>query len=281
MRNIVFALSLLLAGAPATAAGIGPEIAYVKAGAYSEIYLVNPDGSALRRVYRAALRTRIFQLDMKPGGGELAIEEADTQGGRFLTVIRYDELGRLQSKSSIQTCQIGSIDYHPTNSELLYADLCQGAVEVKLLNTQTMTAIGTGIVSGEISWRGSDHVLFNQQTSATDEIWSVPLANLSGAEKIGDTRLVQSMDLSTAGDRLLIDNFDFGTLDMFSMSLGTAQTDWQIGSVGRFSPDDLQVVYVTGYDVRGQYVMIRNVTGPGSPFRLAGKAAFGPVDWRN
>ena len=89
------------------------------------------------------------------------------------------------------------------------------------------------------------------------------------------------MDVSSSGAAVLVDPTDFGSLSLFNMSSGTEQKDWQIGHFGRFSPDDLRVVYASGFDVRGSYLFIRRTDGLGTPFRLASKGPFGPVDWRN
>src|SRR5688500_15501200 len=94
-------LSVLFWGTAAAAAGTGPEIAFVKAGTYSEIYLVDPDGSRLRLLYRSGQRLRIFTIDMKPGGGELAFEEVAccSSANAALKVVRYDDAGsRLETK---------------------------------------------------------------------------------------------------------------------------------------------------------------------------------------
>lgn len=281
MIKTLSAFALLLASTMTAAAGIGPEIAYVKAGNTSEIYLVDRDGSRLRSLYRSAQRMRIFTLDMKPGGGELAFEEVgSTAATATLKIVQYDNAGSRLSTKSLAVCRILSLDYHPSGSDLLYLDSCSGA---RRLNTTTMTSTPVGVPAGinKAGWRGPEELVYNRSTSTASEILVAPLSAPGNTTAVGEVRLASSMDLSTSGQLLLVDPVDWGTLSLFNMSTGVEQKDWQIGHHGRFSPDDLSVVYVSGYDVRGSYVFIRKFNGSGSPFRLASKGPYGPVDWRN
>lgn len=281
MLKALVPLAILLTGTNAFAAGTGPEIAYVKGGTYSEIYLVEPDGTRLRQLYRSKARMRIFTLDMKPGGGELAFEEVGaTASTGTLKVLRYDDAGTLLETRASPVCRILSLDYHPSGSDLLYYDSCVGA---RRLDTTTMTSSPLGVPPGlnKIVWRSASQLVYNRSTSSASEVLVAPLSDPANTTLIGEVRLAQSMDVSTSGGLLLVDEVNFGTLSMFDMTSGTEQKGWQIGHQGHFSPNDLQVAYITGYDVRGQYIMIRNTNGLGGAFRLAGKGAFGALDWRN
>lgn len=282
MIKTLIPLAILLTSTTAYAAGTGPEIAYVKSGTYSEIYLVEPDGTRLRLLYRSKQRMRIFTLDMKPGGGELAFEEvsATASATATLKVLRYDAASTLVATKTLDVCRILSLDYHPSGSDLLFHDTCVGA---RRLNTTTMTSSPLGIPAGtnKAGWRSANELVYNRSTASASEVSVAPLSDPTNATVVGEVRLAQSMDVSTSGEQLLVDTVDFGTLSLFNMASGTEQQNWQIGHDGRFSPNGLQVAYVTGYDVRGQYIMIRNTTGPGGPSRLAGKGVFGPIDWRN
>jgi hypothetical protein len=282
MLKAILTLGLLFAGSAGTAAGTGPQIAYVKAGTYSEIYLVEPDGSRLRQLYRSGLRLRIFTLDMKPGGGELAFEEVSccSATNATLKIVRYDNAGTRLETKSLAVCRISSLDYHPSGSDLLYYDSCAGA---RRLDTSTMTSTPLGIPSGvnKVGWRNAAELVYNRSTAAASDMLVAPLSDPGSATLVGTTDLAESMDVSTAADRVLVDPVDYGFLDMFNLNSGANTTNFQIGHYGRFSPDDQYVVYVTGYDVRGSYVMIRRTDGAGAPFRLASKGPFGALDWRN
>lgn len=282
MHRAILALGLLLTGTAATSAGTGPQIAYVKAGTYSEIYLVDPDGSRLRLLYRSGQRLRIFSLDMKPGGGELAFEEVSccTSTNATLKVVRYDDAGTRLETKSLPVCRILSLDYHPSGSDLLLVDSCSGA---KRLNTATMSSTALSIPAGtnKVAWRNSTQLVYNRSTTTASEMLVAAVSSPGAATVVGTTDLAQSMDVSTAGDRVLVDPVDYGWLDMFNLNSGANTSNFQIGHSGRFSPDDQYVVYASGYDVRGSYLMIRRTDGSGAPSRLASKGPFGPVDWRN
>lgn len=282
MHKAFLALGLLLSGTAATAAGTGPQIAYVKAGTYSEIYLVEPDGSRLRLLYRSGQRLRIFALDMKPGGGELAFEEVSccTSGNATLKVVRYDDAGTRLETKSLPVCRVLSLDYHPSGNDLLFYDSCSGA---KRLNTGTMssTTLAIPVGTNKVSWRSATQLVYNRSTPTASEMLVASVSSPASATVVGTTDLASSMDVSTAGDRVLIDPIDFGYLDLFNLNSGSNTPKFQIGHYGHFSPDDQYVVYASGYDVRGSYLMIRRTDGSGAPSMLASKGPFGPVDWRN
>jgi hypothetical protein len=282
MFKALYALGLLLTGSVAAAAGTGPEIAFVKAGTYSEIYLVDPDGSRQRLLYRSGQRLRIFTMDMKPGGGELAFEEVAccSSANAALKIVRYDNAGIRLETRSLPVCRISSLDYHPSGSDLLFHDSCAGA---RRLNTSTMASTPLSIPAGtnKVGWRNATELVYNRSTPTASEMLVASLSSPDSTTVVGTAELASSMDVSTAGDRVLIDPVDYGRLDLFNLNSGANLSNFQIGHYGRFSPDDQHVVYVTGYDVRGSYVMIRRTDGSGSPFRLASKGPFGPVDWRN
>lgn len=283
MRSFALSLILGLIATPSLAAGVGPQIAYVKSGTYSEIYLVDPDGTRLRQLYRSGRSLRIFALDMRPGGGELAFEEVASSGGNgTLKVIRYDNSGTRLATKSIPACRILFLDYHPdpSRSELLYGDSCGGT---RVLNTATMASTPVAVAPGinKAVWRGGSEFIYNRSTPSASEILLAPVSSPAATTVVGEVRLASNMDLSTSGNLLLVDPVDFGELSLFNMTTGQEQKSWQIGQHGRFSPDGTQVVYVSGYDVRGSYVFIRKFDGSGSKVTLAAKGAFGPVDWRN
>lgn len=283
MLKAILALPLLLLSAASYAAGIGPEIAYVKEGAYTEIYLVEPDGSRQRLLYRSKLRHRIFTLDMKPGGGELAFEEvaSNASPNAVLKVLRYDDAGRVLSTQTRNVCRISSLDYHPSGSDLLFSDSCSGTGRLDTASG-AVSPLGVPANINKVAWRSATELLYNRSTATASDIFTAPISDPANLTRIGEVRLVQLMDVSTSGNLLLVDPVDYGSLSLFDVSTGTEQKGWQIGNNGRFSPDDIYVAYTTGYDVRGRYIMLRRLDGQGAPFRLIGKtASYGVLDWRN
>lgn len=276
-----FAAAAVLLASPAYS-GTGPEIAYVQAGNQDIINLINPDGTGARVLYKTPRGFRIFVLDMKPNGGELAFEEvsARSDGPATLKVIRYDDAGRVIETKTRTGCRILSLDYHPSSGELLYNDPC---VRLNILNTTTMALTSVDAPDGinKAAWRGPDQLVYNRSTALASEVLVAPRTAPRNTTVVGEVRLAGTMDVSSSGSMLLVDPVDWATLSMFNMTTGIEQKDWQIGHYGRFSPDDTEVVYASGYDVRGSYLFIRKVSGPGSPFRLPIKGVIGPVDWRN
>ena len=92
MLRPVLAAALLAIGTTAVAqtAG-GPPIAYVKRVSNGdEIHLVSPEGTEGRRIYKARSKVQITQLDLRPGGGEVAFLEGFTT----LKILAFDDLGR-------------------------------------------------------------------------------------------------------------------------------------------------------------------------------------------
>lgn len=280
MIKALIGVSLLFSGT-AAAGAVGPQIAYTTVGTQTTITLVDPDGSRRRVLYKSPSRMRIFVLDIKPGGGELAFEEVKSTGGNAtLKVLRYDDAGTLLATKTLPVCRIGSLDYHPSGSDLLYLDSCGG---IRRLNTETMTSTALAGPPGinKVGWRSATELLYNRSTTAASEMLVAPLSAPANVQVVGQVRLASSMDVSTDGTSVLVDPVDFGAISLFNMATGTEQKDWQIGHYGRFSPDGVKVAYVSGYDVRGGYIFIRRTDGAGAAFRLAGKGAFGALDWRN
>ena len=83
----MYKMMLLAAGLMTSTAGfaqaIGPSIAYVKGSARGDsIYLVDPDGTGLTKVYQAPRQGRVgSQIDrvtIKPGGGAVAFIQDST-----------------------------------------------------------------------------------------------------------------------------------------------------------------------------------------------------------
>ncbi|HEX8840132.1 MAG TPA: hypothetical protein VF750_06655, partial [Sphingomicrobium sp.] len=70
----LLAAALICAGTVAQAGG--PSIAYVKAGSTAdELFLVEPNGTALTKLYTTPRKTRISTLDLRPSGNEIAFSQ--------------------------------------------------------------------------------------------------------------------------------------------------------------------------------------------------------------
>ena len=279
----------LFIGTAATAQ-VGPEIAYAKANRSPEIHLINPDGTGDRLLYSAPRGTEIFHVDIRPGGGQLALEEHTTPKGAAnptnsaIKIIDYDANGVVVgSVRTLQlTCLTGSLDYHPTDGTLLYRNC--SPQRIYRLNTTTMASSDLGLVHDAFiaSWLDATGILYhvNSTNLADRKLWTVSTADLTAP-----TEVVASppgtLDTSTSGDNALLSpGSDVRLVDVTAKTIGMFQTEAQRG---HFSPDDQKVIYITGitFGKQGQFIIIRNFDGSGSPMNLVGRGKFTALDWRN
>jgi hypothetical protein len=129
---LVSAAAIVMATAsPALAAAGGPPIAYtVASGSTQSIYLANPDGSGAVKLYTTGSKVGIGQLDMRPGGNQMAIVENSIAGGQgILKIIDYSDAGVRQAVTTIAEpgCTAQGVDYHPSDGSLLVARYCNQA----------------------------------------------------------------------------------------------------------------------------------------------------------
>jgi len=274
----------------AASAQVGPEIAYAKANGSPEIHLINPDGTGDRLLYSAPRGTEIFHVDIRPGGGQLAIEEHKTPKGHAnptnsdIRIIDYDGNGSVVgSVRTLQlTCLTGSLDYHPTDGTLLYRNC--GPQRIYRLNTTTMASSDLGLVHDAFiaSWLGATHILYhvNATNLADRKLWTVSTADLSTPIEVVASP-PGTLDTSTSGDKALLSpGSDVRLVDVTAKTIEMFQTEAQRG---HFSPDDQKVIYITGitFGKQGQFIIVRNFDGSGSPANLVGRGKFTALDWRN
>src|SRR3982751_3191869 len=70
----ISAAALLASGSPAAAVPGGPPIAYaVNGGSTIDVYLSNADGSGKVKVYSTSSKHNLWQIDVRPGGNQLAL----------------------------------------------------------------------------------------------------------------------------------------------------------------------------------------------------------------
>src|SRR5688572_11211105 len=165
-KSIAFA-ALLLVGTAANAQG--PEIAYATGGGRAEVHLINADSSGHSLLYTAPRGAEIFHVDIRPGGGQLAIEEHVTTKGRTPTrisrikIIDYGANGVItgQSPPYQLTCLTGSLDYHPDGQSLLYRS-CDPTNPIMRLDIATMQPTDLGLEDNVFiaSWIDATNVLY-------------------------------------------------------------------------------------------------------------------------
>src|SRR5579872_4616851 len=116
---------LLSAAIPASAA---PPIAYAKVGSgnVDEVWLVNPDGTGATRVYRGTSKTSLFNVDVRPGGGQVAFIEFYQGTNYRIKIVSYDVNGVPQSTTTVPQpagCTNNGLDFR-ADGLLLFSQLC-------------------------------------------------------------------------------------------------------------------------------------------------------------
>lgn len=277
-------------GAPTPAlAGIGPEIAYQEQHQNGdEIYLINPDGTGRSLVFKGPSKYFVSNLDMRPGGGELAVALRTR-----LFIVDYDDRGVKTSSREIKLpttgCNTGALDYHPSDGSLLVGQAC-GSSNSKVYR----------LAAGATSFDPTPLMSFNSYVGVR---WSRSGARIyysyGGAPGIFafDPATGSSTQVQGAGWELS-DMLQLGEQTYWSTSGGPARNpdgSYRIGDLTtgeqrdgcrlatslHFGPNDTQFVFRTPLSQGGYYVMVQNSDCSGAPFRLTGnKGAFYYVDWR-
>ncbi|MEO6114026.1 MAG: hypothetical protein ABIP07_06235 [Sphingomicrobium sp.] len=283
----ILPLAILLTSTSAYAAGTGPTVAYATRGGQGEIYLVDPGGSP-RLVYRGPRRTAIFNIDMKPGGGELSFEETNccsAAGPTSLKTLQYgiSGLGTVSRSLPITGagCRIGSIDYHPdpTNGSLIYTGNCSSSINRLAAGATTPTEINISNVA-KAAWTSDGlHILY-----VADALRKIAVATPENSEIIVATNCVATLD---AGSTLDVALLSIGQvcggprIDFVDVATKTLQTGIQQGQAAHLSPNDNLYIYISPYQRGGSYLLVRQVNGNALVERIGAKAEYSAVDWRN
>jgi hypothetical protein len=147
-----------------------------------------------------------------------------------------------------------------------------------------MTPSDLGLVQDAFlaSWLDATRILYhvNSTNLAERKLWTVSTTALSApTEVVGSPP--GTLDTSTSGDKALLSpGSDVRLVDVTAKTIEMFQMEAQRG---HFSPDDQKVIYITGitFGKQGQFIMIRNFDGSGSPTNLVGRGKFTALDWRN
>jgi hypothetical protein len=275
----IAAFTWLTALASPAAAVIGPPIAY---STPSTIYLVNPDGTGRSTLYTAPRKTSITMLDLKPGGGELAIVEAYK-----LKVLNYDERGLPVGSARTIAIPCGTIlvvDHHPTDGSIIAADGCTPnhiwriAPGATAADPQPLVTSQAMIASPRWSSDGS-RIYY-------ETVGGIIAFDVSS----GTSTTINSdwgfWDVTRTGDRLILEgsggptNLPNGTNAIFDVPSRTTTPGCTLAQTFRFGPGDVQMAYRTVPNHGASYVMVQNADCSGAPFRLTGKAGLYPgLDW--
>ena len=271
-------------------AGIGPEIAYQEQHQNGdEIYLINPDGTGHSLVFKAPSKNFVSSLDMRPGGGELAVALRTR-----LFIVDYDGRGVKTSSREIPLptpgCSFGSLDYHPSDGSLIASQFC-GSSNTKIYRLQ----------AGASSFDPTPIISFNYSGGGR---WS-----RSGTKiyyEYGGARGIFALDPTTGSSTHVQGTDDWGLSYLlllgeqvwWNSSGGPAKNpngSYKIGNIAdptqtrdgcrlatdiHFGNSDTQMVFRTPLSQGGYYVMVQNADCSGRAAALTGKGAFYYVDWR-
>jgi hypothetical protein len=139
--SMLFSAAALFAiASPAAAVPGGPPIAYaVNGGKTVDVYLSNADGSGKVKVYSTTGKNNLWQIDVRPGGNQLAlVEQISPSLLSNVKIISYSDSGVAGTPLVVapsDNCQVLGVDYHPTNGSLLVSRYCNQTkvIEVRRL----------------------------------------------------------------------------------------------------------------------------------------------------
>jgi hypothetical protein len=309
MGKITKALMLLSAGAliatasPAAAVTGGPPIAYViNIGKTFDVYLGNSDGTGKVKVYSTTTKHSLWQIDVRPGGNQLALVENVNPPSILGTIkiISYSDAGVVSNVTSIapsDNCQVLGIDYHPTKGSLLVSRYCNKATVIEARSIVNSIYESTPIFStsndgnsaaGYIRWLGDGsgfllsfghypdgagvnrHTLSNPYAPVTvykTGSLSLPtwfdVARCSGGAL--DASCSKMLVTAPSGVLHLVTFDDFGGTDQGAL-YGANSTD------GHYSPDNNHILW-RQQDRQGYHLMIDNTV-------FLAKGPTGVKDWR-
>jgi len=159
--TLLCACALFAAASPAAAVPGGPAIAYaLTSGQTQSIYLANPDGTGTVKLYTTGSKVGISELDIRPGGNQMAIIESSSASLGVLKIINYSDAGVRQSVTTVASgasCYVNGVDYHPTDGSLLVSRHCPPSVEDLVVYSggaysSTPLVSYTGIFGGKVRW---------------------------------------------------------------------------------------------------------------------------------
>jgi hypothetical protein len=164
------AAALFAAASPAAAVPGGPPIAYaVNSGKTIDVYLSNADGSGKVKVYSTTSKNNLWQIDVRPGGNQLALVEnvSPPSIDGTIKIINYSDAGVVGTTTVVSPagCHVLGVDYHPTDGSLLVSRYCNptySIIEVRRLvnGTYDSTPIITlnnsdgNTAAGYVRWMG-------------------------------------------------------------------------------------------------------------------------------
>jgi hypothetical protein len=278
-------LATTAAVAEAQTAG-GPEIAYVKVGGTAqEIYLVNADGSGLKKLYTAGRKKSIGWLDLKPGGGEIAFVEGGSGSPRSIKILSYDDAGVPSgpARSLSGPCGPDTVDYHPTEPKLIISDICSQSPGIATIGTDGSgysVVVSAAAYINKARWLkdGLSYVYVRAPVDGAPLQICRNACNPDKGELLRTVSGVWWMDVGRNANTILHDYAGSNTTEIDAMTGTVLRETIVVGNGAHYSSDDTRILYETPHSARGNFLHILNADG--STTRLTGKGEYGPTDWR-
>ena len=272
--RVLTLLPLLVLVPDAAVAGTGGEIAYSLRGG-REIYLVNPDGSGKRLLYRAPAKKTVFALDIRHDGGELSFEEVDSSGQTAtLKTISYGASGTGTITRQISGGRFDSDTAR--DGSLLFVDFVTGDVRLAAPSNSSSASVGVPHRASKVSWLPDGSFLY----VSLGQVWRATLDNPTGASLVSRDCVQTLKGAHSAAEALVTTGQACGDPGIYRLAVEPASIGANIvvGQDASYSPDDACFIYIAP-EGRGAYLTIRRLDGTGT-VRLGGKANYASVDWR-
>lgn len=239
-----------------------PPIAYSKLGTgnVDEVWLINPDGTGATRVYRGTAKTTLYNVDVRPGGGQVAFIENQGTNHR-IKIVSYDVNGVPQSTTTVPQpagCTNYGLDFR-ADGLLLFSQLCNGTTNnsIDTWDGTNVTSVLSNLGQNDLPWQvgwlpdGSGFLWRSIGLPATPQqlresllsnpsAWTV-LWNLRSSPSIGwfDAAHQSNAILVTyLGPPAQVLRYPFDPISGVGSS-----TQLAAGTEGHYSPDDSQIVY--------------------------------------
>jgi hypothetical protein len=299
---LLSAAAFVATASPALAVTGGPPIAYmVNSGSTFDVYLSNSDGTGKAKVYSTTTKHSLWQIDVRPGGNQLALVENVSPPSILGTIkiISYSDTGAVSNVTSIaptDNCQVLGIDYHPTDGSLLVSRYCNKAsiIEVRSMvdgvyATDPIVSINNdgNSAAGYVRWLGDGsgflwafatvsggaHIERHMLSNPYAPVNLYSTGNLSLPTWFDVARCTGALDSSCSkvlvthpsGVLHLVTFDDFGGTDQGAL-YGANSTD------GHFSPDNSRILW-RSQTHSGYQLWINNTL-------FVSKGATGVKDWR-
>lgn len=284
MFRTVIGLALLLLAPAAAQAQVGGEIAY---SIGRDIYLMDPDGSGKRHVYRGAPRTVIFSISMMKGGGQMSFEEAGarTPVGRLKT-IAYGATGLgtvIRDVGSGQMYERFNVDMAPDGS-VLYTNTLTGDLTYDAAGAAGPVDLDVGGSVSKVAWLPDGTFLFAGYKSGIAGIWRASLANPAG-EMVVEVDCVATLNAAHgAGTAEALVRLGNACSDGELMRLDVAAKTLSSGSLAdaespAYSGDDDCFIYIVP-GARGRTQLKIQELGGSTSVSVGERADYRSVDWR-